>query len=76
MENSNLIQEKTKLLFELFKSNKFIDAENLAKSITQENPRNQFAWKVIGALLGKQGKNLEALDAHKKAVELDPNDNE
>ena len=36
MENSNLIQEKTKLLFELFKSNKFTDAENLARSLTQE----------------------------------------
>lgn len=76
MENSNLIQEKTNLLFELFKSNKFTDAENLARSLTQEYPRNQFAWKVIGALLGRQGKNLDAIDAHKKAVELDPNDHE
>ena len=74
MENSNLIQEKI-ASFELFKVI-FTDAENLARSLTQKYPRNQFAWKVIGALLGRQDKNLEALDAHKKAVELDPYDHE
>ena len=76
MNTSNLIKEKTKLLFELFKSNKFSDAEKLAKFLTKEYPINQFAWKVLGALLGRQGKYQEALDAHKKAVELDPNDQE
>ena len=76
MNKSNLIQEKTKLLFELFKSNKFSDAEMLAKSLTQEYPKNQFSWKVLGALLGRQGKHIEALNAHKKAVKLDPNDHE
>ena len=76
MKKSNLAQEKTNILFELFKSNKYSDAQKLAKSLILEYPRNQFAWKVLGALLGRQGKNLEAIDAHKKAVELDPNDQE
>ena len=76
MNESILIQERTKLLFELFKSNKFSDAEKLAKSLTREYPKNQFAWKILGALLGRQGKNQEAINAHKKAVELDPNDQE
>ena len=44
--------------------------------ITQEFPKHQFAWKVLGALLGAAGRNSEAVDVNQTAVTLLPEDHE
>ena len=42
--------------------------------ITQDFPKHQFAWKVLGAVLGATGRKSEALDANQTAVALSPQD--
>ena len=44
-------QSKLTNLLELYQSKKYVDAEELAISLTQEFPESQFAWKVLGAIL-------------------------
>ena len=74
MENSNLIQEKTKLLLSFSKVINLLMLKIL-QDLLLKNTEKSICLKVIGALR-RQDKNLEAWDAHKKAVELDPNDHE
>ena len=52
------------------------DAEKLAVSITNEFPKHQFAWKVLGAVLGATGRKSEAVDANQTSVALSPQDAE
>lgn len=69
-------QEKLNDLLKHFENGRFYETEKLALSITQEFPKHQFAWKVIGALFGQSGRTSEALDANNIAVELSPKDAE
>ena len=69
-------QKKLNALLEYYKSGRFGEAEKLALSITQEFPKHQFSWKVIGALYAKLGRNSEALNANNIALELSPKDAE
>ena len=70
------IQQQLSTLIEHYQNGRFNDAEKLATSITQEFPTNQFAWKVLGAVLGATGKKSKALDANQTAVALSPKDAE
>ena len=63
-------------LLKHYQSGRFIDAEKLAVHITQEFPKHQFAWKVLGAVLGATGRKSEAVDANQKSVSLSPQDPE
>ena len=51
-------------------------AEIKALSITKEFPKHQFSWKVLAAILIKKNNNYEALKANKKALRLNPKDEE
>ena len=42
-------------LFEHYQNGRFGDAEKLAISITQEFPRHQFSWKMLGVVLEQTG---------------------
>ena len=44
--------------------------------ISKEFPQHQFAWKVLGAVLGQTGRKPEAVDANQTAVALSPQDAE
>ena len=57
-----------------FQNERFSDAEKLAVNITQNFPEHQFAWKVLGAVLGATGRNSEAEDVNQTAVALAPLD--
>ena len=57
-----------------YKSGRFGDAENLALEITQNFPKHQSAWTVLGAVLRATGRKSEALDTNQTAVELFPQD--
>jgi len=52
------------------------DAEALALSITQQFPDHSFSWKILGGIYKALGRMADALAAGKKAVELDPVDNQ
>ena len=63
-------------LLEHFQNGQFIEAEKLAKFITQKFPQNQFAFKVLGAVLRAKGLKSEAADANRESVALSPDDSE
>ena len=57
-------REQLTSLFEHYQNGRFEDAEKLAVSITNEFPKNQFAWKVLGAVLGATGRKSEAVGSN------------
>ena len=67
-------EEEMRCLLENYQNGLYSDAEKLARSITQEFPNHQFAWKVLGALLRNTGRVSESLVPSKKAVKLSPQD--
>ena len=67
-------QKQLDSLFEYYHNGRFNDAEKLAVSITNEFPKHQFGWIVLGAVLGATGKKSEAVDANQTAVALSPRD--
>ena len=69
-------QEQLSNLLERYQSGRLDEAEKLAVSINQDFPKHQFAWKVLGAVLGATGRTSEAVDANQIAVALSPQDAE
>ena len=63
-------------LLEFYQKGRFDDAEKLAVSITNEFPKHQFGWKVLGAVLKKTGRVSESLVAKRKTVRLASQDAE
>jgi Flp pilus assembly protein TadD len=63
-------------LLEHYQNGRYDDAEKLAILITQQFPRHNFSWKVLGAVLKQTGRISEALVASQKTVELAPEDAE
>ena len=63
-------------LLELYKTGRYLDAEKLAISITQEFPQHQFTLKLLTATLRQNGKIKEALIVCQKTVKLFPLDAE
>ena len=76
LKANNPTQQQISNLLELYQNGRFSDAEKLAVHITQDFPKHQFAWKVLGAVLGATGRKAEAVDANQKAVALSPQDAE
>lgn len=56
-------QEQLNSLLEHYQNGRFNDAEKLAVSITNEFPKHQFAWKVLGTVLNQLGRISESLVA-------------
>ena len=69
-------QELLNSLLGHYQNGRFSEAEKISLEITKGFPKHQFAWKVLGALLGATGRKSEALDANKTAVALSPQDTE
>ena len=63
-------------LLEHYQNRRFIDAEKLAVFITRKFPENQFAWKVLGAILKLTGRISEALAVGRKSSQISPLDEE
>ena len=68
--------QQLNILLGYFQTGRYADAEKLSLSITQEFPKHQFAWKVLGATLKQIGKINESLVALQKSAELGPLDAE
>jgi Flp pilus assembly protein TadD len=73
---NNPSQKQLNSLLEYYQNGRFNDAEKLAVFITNEFPKHQFAWKVLGVIFGQTGKNSEAAHANQTAVALSPQDAE
>ena len=69
-------QEQLDILLKYYQTGRYVDAEKLSLSITQEFPKHQFGWKVLGAALKQMGKINESLVATQKPVQLKPQDSE
>ena len=74
--SENPPKDQLSSLLEHYQSGRFSDAEKLSVQITQDFPKHQFAWKVLGALLVVTGRVSEAVNVNKKAVLLSPQDAE
>jgi tetratricopeptide (TPR) repeat protein len=70
----NPSQEQLSSLLEHYQNGRYDDAENIALLITQEFPKHQFSWKVLGALFGQSGRSSEAVNANQAATALSPQD--
>ena len=69
-------QQQLNSLLEHYQAGRNEDAEKLSLSITEEFPKHQFAWKVLGIVFKQMGKINESLVASQKSVQLDPRDAE
>lgn len=68
------LHERLRLLSEYFQAGQYEEAEKVARSINQDFPKNQFAWRVLGAILSATDRKSEALKANLRAVTLSPKD--
>ena len=57
-----------------YQNKRFSEAKELAEEITQDFPKHEFAWKILGAVLRAKGRKSEAVDANQVVVELFPQD--
>ena len=69
-------QAQLDTLLKYYQNQKFGEAKKLAVNITQDFPKHQFAWKVLGVVLGATGRKSEAVDANQTSVALSPQDAE
>ena len=69
-------QELLDRLLGQYKNGQISEAQKLAVEITQAFPKHQFAWKILGVLLGAVGRKFEAVEANQTAVTLSPQDAE
>ena len=51
-------------LLDHYQKGRFSVAEKLARSIIEEFPQHQFAWKALGAVFKATGRKDEALEAN------------
>ena len=76
LKANNPSQQQLSSLLEFYQNGRFDDAEKLAVSITNEFPKHQFGWKVLGAVLKQTGRVIDSLTAMQKSVQLAPQDAE
>ena len=69
-------QSQADNLLEHYQNGRYDEAEKLAVSITEQFPKYQYGWKVLGAIFKNTDRISEALDANQKSVTLSPQDPE
>ena len=67
-------EDQLRSLLEHYQKGRFSEAEKLAISLTQQFPKHQFSWKVLGALFKQTGRLNESLITNQKSVQLSPDD--
>jgi len=78
-QNTNKVnppQSQLNNLITQYQIRNYKEAERLGLLITQQFPKHQVGWKVLGAIFGQTGRKVEAIYAKKKAVKLAPQDAE
>ena len=69
-------QQEVGVLMSLFSRQRYMEAEPLARLLTERFPLLGFGWKVLGAVLQQMGRNMDALAAMQRAATLLPGDGE
>ena len=67
------LQNKIRILLNLYKSKQLSEAENFAKNLINENPNIVFLQNVLGLVLTEQKKIDEAIKCYEKGIRIDPN---
>ena len=74
--NSEWVQvpprDKIETLLDCYESGNFGATENLANAITKEFPDHSVAWKILGVILKREGRLLDALAVNQKIVCIEP----
>jgi dTDP-4-amino-4,6-dideoxygalactose transaminase/predicted O-linked N-acetylglucosamine transferase (SPINDLY family) len=70
--NSNIVNS----VMDLLQRGLFSEAEVASRELVVNYPENNFAWKVLGIALKKQGYNEESMVSMQRAVEVLPGDAE
>ena len=76
LSTNNPSQQLLNRLLLQYQNGRYKDAEELARSMTQEFPKHQFAWSILGAVLRETDRRPEAAEASQIAVSLSPQDAE
>ena len=76
VNTSSPSQQQINILLKYYQAGQYDDAEKLALLITQQFPKYQFSWKLLGVLYGQSGRHSKAKNASQKAVALSPQDEE
>jgi tetratricopeptide (TPR) repeat protein len=63
-------------LLEHYQNGRYLDAEKIALSLSEQYPYDNFSWKILGAILKNTDRLSEAVFTGKKTVELNPDDAE
>ncbi len=61
-------------LIDLYNSQQYAEATEVAQGLIKTFPANALAWKIIGSIYQAQERYAEALPATRRAIELSPND--
>jgi predicted TPR repeat methyltransferase len=69
-------EDQINSLIRHYKAGRWAEAEPLAVSLTQQFPKDPFAWKVLGALLTLAGRINESLSPMQESLKLSPEDAE
>ncbi|MDT8422079.1 MAG: tetratricopeptide repeat protein [Desulfuromonadales bacterium] len=63
-------------LVDLFRQGHYAEAVDGARQLTESDPANGMAWKILGSALKQLGRGEKALDALRHAAQCAPNDAE
>tara|TARA_B100001123_G_scaffold382087_1_gene452974 strand:+ start:707 stop:2260 length:1554 start_codon:yes stop_codon:yes gene_type:complete len=69
MEN---LEKEIKNTLDLFKSNKFSDAETNVKKLLEQNPKVPFLYNLLGLICAAQKKDDEAIMHYEKGISINP----
>ena len=69
-------QQEINILISLFNQNRYLEAGELARSMTERFPLYGIGWKALGAVLKQTGRSADALAPMRKAAALLPGDAE
>ena len=67
-------RQEQEALAQLYKQNRFAEAESVSRSLISRFPAHGYGWKILGAVLQVLGQAEDSLDAQRKSVELLPQD--
>ena len=77
-EKNNLApsEDDIKNLLEQYRNENYLNAENIALSITEKFPNHLSVLKILGAIYDKKNKINDSLNLNRRIIELSPNDAE
>jgi protein O-GlcNAc transferase len=67
-------EAEARALNALLAAGRYAESAEVAEAMTRRYPRDGFAWRVLGGVLGQMGHIPQALEALQRAVEFSPDD--